>query len=330
MELSLLCESKIFLCIVDKVEKLTIYSSENDFNKFLVTYVQKMNQTKIQKDILSNQDVTLLFNFQYKTLFINSQTPINDNSKLPECSNNFLYLGENENITNEETKECQKIGNSHNVEYEESNIYNEPEDKFFAFTSNKYDQSPFIQSNDRECEMDMFLNNNLFEDDNQYKLRSSETFKVKKEEDSSMLSQSCSKNNNPLVNSIFSTDNLSVSSNNNTQYYISELQSNQNYISDKKDSNSKNDNDNNYNNLNNKRSREELNNKSLTKICSNTLEKLPINNNLNQNIKFAVINTQNLAHLIPNLEALSQKMGVVNWVVPMNNFQKSSICLYFN
>ena len=63
MELSLLCESKIFLCIVDKVEKLTIYSSENDFNKFLVTYVQKMNQTKIQKDILSNQDVTLLFNF---------------------------------------------------------------------------------------------------------------------------------------------------------------------------------------------------------------------------------------------------------------------------
>jgi hypothetical protein len=59
MELSLLCESKIFLCIVDKVEKLTIYSSECDINKFLGTYIQKLNQSKIQKDILSNNDVTI-------------------------------------------------------------------------------------------------------------------------------------------------------------------------------------------------------------------------------------------------------------------------------
>ena len=58
MELSLLCESKIFLCIVDKIEKLTIYCSENNINHFLGTYIQKLNQNKIQhKDILSNCDV---------------------------------------------------------------------------------------------------------------------------------------------------------------------------------------------------------------------------------------------------------------------------------
>lgn len=60
MELSLLCESKIFLCIVDKVEKLTLYCSETDINKFLGTYIQKLNQTKIQKDILTNTDVVYI------------------------------------------------------------------------------------------------------------------------------------------------------------------------------------------------------------------------------------------------------------------------------
>jgi hypothetical protein len=59
MELSLLCESKIFLCIVDKIEKLTIYCSESNINAFLGNYIQKLNQNKLQhKDILSNSDVS--------------------------------------------------------------------------------------------------------------------------------------------------------------------------------------------------------------------------------------------------------------------------------
>ena len=62
MELSLLCESKIFLCIVDKIEKFTIYCSESNINNFLATYIQKLNENKIQcKDIVSNNDVN--FNF---------------------------------------------------------------------------------------------------------------------------------------------------------------------------------------------------------------------------------------------------------------------------
>jgi len=52
----------------------------------------------------------------------------------------------------------------------------------------------------------------------------------------------------------------------------------------------------------------------------NVIENLPINNN--HNINFAVINPQNLStlqNLFPNLNLLSQNIGVVNWVVPMNN-----------
>ena len=100
MELSLLCESKIFLCIVDKVEKLTIYSSEININNFLGTYIQKLNQNKIQhKDILSNNDVHKLYKNQYKSLFdtdkkLNSQIEANikienDESLIEEAEKDF-------------------------------------------------------------------------------------------------------------------------------------------------------------------------------------------------------------------------------------------------
>lgn len=54
MELSLLCEVKVLMCIVDKNDKTTIYSSELNLKNFVSSYILKQS---LAKDVLFNYDV---------------------------------------------------------------------------------------------------------------------------------------------------------------------------------------------------------------------------------------------------------------------------------
>jgi hypothetical protein len=54
MELSLLCEVKVLLCVVDKHEKAMIFSSENNVSNFLQGFLTNINETK---DLYTHEDV---------------------------------------------------------------------------------------------------------------------------------------------------------------------------------------------------------------------------------------------------------------------------------
>ena len=215
---------------------------------------------------------------------------------------------------------------TNNGDFEEKLIADN-EDKYFGFNMNQYEQSPFLpQNNEKDCEINMFLNNTLFEEDPDIKIKNTHSIKVNKEEDQ-LKNQIQTKNINQIFGTIFSTDNLSATSSCNTQNLKTQNPINQINSSDKvapivKIINST---------LSNKRIREENNSKSkqnsklnnkANSIQNNLIENLPLSNNLNQQLNFAVINPQNLAHLqklIPNFNLLSNNIGVVNWVLPMNN-----------
>jgi len=293
MELSLLCESKIFLCIVDKVEKLTIYSSENDINKFLGTYLQKINQNKIQKDILSNND--------YNTLFTNNSTKDETASKYPE--DNVIYSFENDQS---EEKNMRSITNV-NVDYEE-----QIQDDKMGFMEHFDSFGTIHQDNDFQNYLTN-QQNTLFEEEQDlnsasYKVN---TYRNRSEEDGSFQQENSNSNMNQIFSTIFSTDNNSVTSNNtnnaNAQLFKSQKAGG---VMPVKNNNKLVKN----NTLCSKRNREDINKKQGMMMN--------LNNNSGQNINFAVINHQNLASLFPNLNLLSQNIGVVNWVVPMNNVEE--------
>lgn len=62
MELSLLCEVKVFLCIVDKNEKMMVFSSEKDINDFKTTYI---DQISTARELFTHDDVKLLINLLF-------------------------------------------------------------------------------------------------------------------------------------------------------------------------------------------------------------------------------------------------------------------------
>jgi len=274
----------------------------------------------VQKDILSNND--------YKTLFISTNVTEESTSKLPE--DNVIYSFENDNNNEEEDS---KHKNNAIPEYEEQNNNNHDEKmNFMNFNSEHFE--PFL-NNEKENEFNMYLNNqhpNLFEDDQEmnnsgYKMN---TFKVKCDEESPLLQtmpSSATKSMNQIFSTVFSSDNNSSNSTstNNAKFFAQKT--NQTLAFDRK---AINNNKAAKNNLCNKRNREDSLNKFkpnapqtvINKNINSVIDNLPINNNLGHNINFAVLNPQNLAslqNLLPNLNLLSQNIGVVNWVVPMNN-----------
>jgi hypothetical protein len=217
------------------------------------------------------------------------------------------------------------------MEYEENNLNNNDE-KLFGFNSDQYE--PFNQNNEKDNEISMFLSNTLFDDENDNRYKN--TFKIKKDEEDQYQCQAGSKNMNQIFSTIFSTDNNSVSSHNNLQCLKTQKNVSQVINSLEKKSVQTNNKLLKNNTLNNKRTREEVNNPKSgvinTMVMSkgtnnqnnfNVIDNLPLNNtNLNHNINLAVINPQNLAqlqNLFPNLNMLSQNIGVVNWVLPVNN-----------
>jgi hypothetical protein len=54
MELSLLCEVKVFLCIVDKNDRMMIFSSEEDLSKFKEKHLDKL---LVAKEIFTPKEV---------------------------------------------------------------------------------------------------------------------------------------------------------------------------------------------------------------------------------------------------------------------------------
>jgi len=215
MELSLLCESKIFLCIVDKVEKLTIYSSENDINKFLGTYIQKLNQSKTQKDILSNND--------YKTLFISASAVSEDStSKFPE--DNVIYSFENDQNEEESKQNNNMSTQPNNVEYDENATHNEEKMNMMNFGADHFDHFG-LNPHEKESDFNMYLNNQhhtLFEDDQEHNTLNYK-FKVKNEDESPLqqtLSHNKNMNMNQIFSTVFSTDNTgSAVSTSNNQFF---------------------------------------------------------------------------------------------------------------
>ena len=67
MELSLLCEVKLLLCVVDKTEKMMVYSTEKNPNNFISNYLVGNNIPASDKEYLSNSD--------YKEIFIDNTKP---------------------------------------------------------------------------------------------------------------------------------------------------------------------------------------------------------------------------------------------------------------
>ena len=105
---------------------------------------------------------------------------------------------------------------TNNGDFEEKLIADN-EDKYFGFNMNQYEQSPFLpQNNEKDCEINMFLNNTLFEEDPDIKIKNTHSIKVNKEEDQ-LKNQIHTKNINQIFGTIFSTDNLSATSSCNTQ-----------------------------------------------------------------------------------------------------------------
>lgn len=64
MELALLCDVKVFLCIVDKNEKLTILTSEGSVDSF---YDKYLGQNVKAKEIYTKNDVLNLLIFSIKS-----------------------------------------------------------------------------------------------------------------------------------------------------------------------------------------------------------------------------------------------------------------------
>jgi len=161
----------------------------------------------------------------------------------------------------------------------------------FMNFNGQFDDYMCNQNND----FNRFLNNQnhaLFEEETE----NFNTFKVKSDEQN--FNEGTAQNINQIFSNVFSTDNNSVSSNNTSNVKVGEN------VNVKQMTNT----------LSNKRSREEVN-----KLNNKTLNKVLDTNNINRNVNFAVINSQNFASLFPNLNLLSQNTGVVNWVVPINN-----------
>ena len=89
MELALLCEVKVLMCIVDKNEKTSLYSSESNLPAFSSHY---LFESHINKEIFCTKDVIYLL-IQYKNLFV-------ENLKTFESSN---YKFTNNNVSFKES-----------------------------------------------------------------------------------------------------------------------------------------------------------------------------------------------------------------------------------
>ena len=54
MELSILCGTKVMLCVLDKYEKLTFYTTDN---QTLELFKNSLKDKNIEKDILTDSNV---------------------------------------------------------------------------------------------------------------------------------------------------------------------------------------------------------------------------------------------------------------------------------
>jgi len=59
MELSLLCDVKVFLCIVDKNDKTMIFSSEKNIQDLVNTFIVPFHNSR---ELFTHDDVILLIN----------------------------------------------------------------------------------------------------------------------------------------------------------------------------------------------------------------------------------------------------------------------------
>jgi hypothetical protein len=280
MELSLLCESKIFLCIVDKVEKLTLYCSESNINNFLLTYISKLNQNKLpHKDILSNND--------YKSLFNHGEEEENKGESQGELQNHPL-----KSKFSQITDFPNKVGD-------------------YSFEVEQYarKEPDFMNCNEKENELNLFVNNSQDCDD----ISNSPLRKPYGKEDfpQEVLNLYCNSNG-----SISSTDNNTTPSFKKSPFRSCLNKDNLFAMNQSKfcksipSAASKGT----------KRGRDEGSSPARDGMVKREVPQNPYqqySNNVNK-VNY-VLNSGNLADikaLLPNLNFLSQNMGVINWVIP--------------
>ena len=61
MELSLLCDVKVFLCVIDKMERVSIYSSEKITTSIVIGYILNQGIASENKEFITNSDFKAIF-----------------------------------------------------------------------------------------------------------------------------------------------------------------------------------------------------------------------------------------------------------------------------
>jgi hypothetical protein len=110
MELSLLCDVKVMLCVVDKTDKIMIYSSESNATKIVTNYILNSKIPSTDKEFITNTD--------YRDIFID-----NIKGDFKVYDNHFLTKNDHENSVNPfenfDGKEIPILNNNNNFHKED-------------------------------------------------------------------------------------------------------------------------------------------------------------------------------------------------------------------
>jgi hypothetical protein len=128
MELSLLCEVKVLLCVVDRTEKIMLYASELNVTQMINTYILNENFSPLQKEIYTN--------FNYKDTFLDNTRP----SELSESiySSRMVSNAENSIIFSDHDSEKKSIimNNTQGQSVKKSCFYNNDNQKGINMNNN--------------------------------------------------------------------------------------------------------------------------------------------------------------------------------------------------
>ena len=106
MELSLLCDVKVMLCVVDRTDKIMIYSSENNPMSIVNSYILNKKIPSRDKEFITNSD--------YRDIFIDN---VKGDNKFFE--NDFLTKNNYQEFNIDHLENIDEKDNSltHNINY---------------------------------------------------------------------------------------------------------------------------------------------------------------------------------------------------------------------
>lgn len=108
MELGLLSDAQILLCVIEKTDKMTIYKSDEQTLSIMQDNLKNFN---VPKEFLANDDVFIFFNIQYNEIFSEKS----DNKKPKKFSQETIHEQRQNNFNmkqNDESEGSFKIPDS--------------------------------------------------------------------------------------------------------------------------------------------------------------------------------------------------------------------------